>query len=97
MELLPDTAHARRLQFWREVCGCRVGALCAIAGLAWYVFGHDHASASTLDVVLKGAGVVIAAGVLGKAAAIIVARAILRVEIAWFARRLGRACCGSGS
>ena len=97
MELPADTAHERRLQFWRHVCGCQVGALCAIAALVWYAVGYDHASASTLEVVLKGAGVVIAAGVLGKVAALIVARAILGVEIALFARRADRARCCSGS
>jgi hypothetical protein len=97
MELPPKTAHERRLRFWREVCGCQVGALCAIAALAWWVFGHDHTSASTVGAVLAGAGVVIAAGVVGKLAAIAAAHAILKVEIALMMRRAEQARCGSRS
>jgi L-cysteine desulfidase len=77
MEPSPDTVLERRLTFWREVCGCQVGALCAIAALAWYIFGYEDAAASTLAHVLRGVAVVIGAGMAGKAAAIIVARTVL--------------------
>lgn len=77
MEPSTDTVHERRLTFWRGVCGCQMGALCAIAALAWYVFGYEHAAASTVAEVLRGAAIVIGAGIAGKAAAIIVARTVL--------------------
>lgn len=77
MEPSTDTVHERRLTFWRGVCGCQVGALCAIAALAWYVFGYEDAAASTLAEVLRGAAVVIGAGMTGKAAAILVARTVV--------------------
>lgn len=90
------TALERRLDFWRQVCGCHAGALCALAALAWCIFGYDHASASTLGAVLRGVAVVIGAGVLGKAAAVIVARAAFIAETALFIRRAGRPRGGSG-
>ena len=77
MEPSTNTVLDRRLAFWRRVCGCQVGALCAIVALAWYVFGYEDAAASTLAAVLRGAAIVIGAGMAGKAAAIIVARTVL--------------------
>jgi L-cysteine desulfidase len=77
MEPSTDTVLERRLTFWRRVCGCQVGALCAIAALAWYIFLYEDAAASTLVEVLRGVAVVIGAGIAGKAAAIIVARTVL--------------------
>ena len=73
----PSTDTERRLTFWRDVCGCQVGAVCAIAALVWYIFGYEDRAASTLAHVLRGVAFVIGAGIAGKAAAIIVARTVL--------------------
>lgn len=83
-------ATERRLTFWRRVCGCIAGALFALAALAWCIYSHEHASASLLGAVLRGVAVVVAAGVLGKAAALVAARAAFIAEITFFIRRIGR-------
>lgn len=87
-------ATQRRLNFWHQVCGCHAGALFALAALAWYIYSQEHTSASTLGAVLRGVAVVIAAGVFGKAAVVIVARAVFIAEAAFFIRRAGRARSG---
>lgn len=92
-----DTALERRLIFWRQVCGCQMGALCALVALGWYICGYDNASASTSGAVLRGVAVVITAGLLGKGAAVIVARAVYISEMALFIRRASRSRSGSRS
>jgi hypothetical protein len=72
------TEPQTRLDFWRNVCGCNVGALVALATLAWYI-SQDHGDVSTLGAVLRGAAIVVAAGLLGKLVTIALARAVVKV------------------
>jgi hypothetical protein len=83
-------ATERRLSYWRSVCGCRAGALFLLAALVWQIVNPPHGHDSTLHAVLRGAGLGIAAGLLGKVAAILLARAIYLSEVAWRAWRSKR-------
>ena len=88
---LPAPAVQKRLAFWRSVCGCHAGALAFLAGLAWTLLeGAAHAHGTWLDAVLRGAAIVVGAGVLGKALAVLGARAMLAAEMAFLARRARR-------
>jgi hypothetical protein len=83
-------ATERRLIYWRSVCGCRAGALFFLAALIWEIVAPQQGHESSLHSVLRGAGVCIAAGLVGKAAAVLLSRAMYRAEVAWLARRIKR-------
>jgi len=83
-------ATERRLNFWLGVCGCRVGALLFLGELAWQIEGPSRAHASILEAVLLGGGWVVAAGILGKATAVLIARAMFMAEAALFLQSIRR-------
>jgi|FEC22Drversion2_1045045.scaffolds.fasta_scaffold00387_3 hypothetical protein len=81
----------RRLNFLRGVCGCQAGALFALAALAWSIAGPPSIlvpeSGSTPVMVLHAAAFVVGMGILGKALAIVAARAVFASLAALLVRR----------
>lgn len=80
----------RRLKFWRSVCGCQAGALAVLIALGWVVAQLAQGAALNPASVLRGAAVVVGAGLAAKLAAILAARALYAVDAALFARRVRR-------
>ena len=90
VETAVQQATERRLNFLRGVCGCQAGALFALAALAWSIASPAPESGSTLAVVLHAAAFVVGMAILGKALAILAARAIFASQASWLARRARR-------
>ena len=77
----------RRLAFWRGVCGCHAGALAVLVALGWVVVQLVQGASVNVASVLRGAAVVVGAGVAAKLAAILTARSLHAVDSAWSSRR----------
>lgn len=82
----PQDAAERRLNFWLGVCGCKPGGLLLLVALIWRIAGHSRTEAWTLEGVLVAAGWVVAAGVVGKLAALLIARVMVLATTASFLR-----------
>lgn len=81
----------RRLDFWRNVCGCHAGALAVLVAIGWVVAEVAQGAAPVnTATVLRGAAIVIGAGVAAKLAAILAARALYAADAALLARRSRR-------
>jgi hypothetical protein len=81
-------ATERRLNFWLRVCGCQAGALLLLAALAWQIGVLSRAHATPVKAVLLGSMLVAAAGIVGKAISLLIARAMFMAEAALFLRRI---------
>ena len=79
----------RRLNFLRGVCGCQAGALFALGALAWSIASPPDAG-STLGAVLRAAAFVVGMGILGKALALLGARALFASQASRLVRRAAR-------
>jgi hypothetical protein len=90
VEAALQQATERRLNFLRGVCGCQAGTLFALAALAWFIASPAPESGSTLAMVLHGAAFVVGMAILGKALAIVAARAIFASQASSLARRARR-------
>lgn len=86
----------RRLAFWRSVCGCHAGALAVLVALGWMVVQVMQGASVNVASVLRGAAVVVGAGVAAKLAAILAARAMHAVDSAWSTRRTRRTAGDEG-
>jgi ABC-type iron transport system FetAB permease component len=88
-------AAERRLNFWLSVCGCQAGALFFLTALVWQIAQRSHAHAPIPEAVLLIGGTAVAAGIVGKAAAILAARAIFLAQAARFIRTIRRESPGT--
>jgi|SRR5687768_14965229 len=79
-----------RLDFWRSVCGCNAGALAVLAALGWVVMQVADGAVLNTASVLRGAAIVVGAGIAAKLAAILAARALYALDSALFARQARR-------
>jgi hypothetical protein len=80
----------RRLAFWRSVCGCHAGALAVLVASGWVVTRMMQGAALTTASALRGAAVVVGAGIAAKLAAILAARVLHALDAAVLARRARR-------
>jgi hypothetical protein len=80
----------RRWNFWLGVCGCQAGALFLLGALVWQIGNRPGAQLPLLAAVLRAGALAVTAGIAGKAAAVLGARAIFTVEAGLFLRRVRR-------
>lgn len=85
----------RRINFWRQVCGCQIGALLLLAMLVWRIPTMLRTPYWNWTALATEAGVVLLAAVGGKVLAIMGARLLLAIEIAVFLRRTRRRMPGA--
>jgi hypothetical protein len=81
----------RRFAYWRQVCGCHLGALLLLATLAWRIPVALRAPAWTWSALATEGGLALAAAIAGKGVAVAGARLALAVDVALLRRRLRRA------
>lgn len=80
----------RRFNFWRQVCGCQIGALVLFAMLAWRIPAMLLTADWGWTALATEAGIALLAVLGGKALAIMGARLLLAIDIAVFLRRTRR-------
>lgn len=82
-------ALERRLNFWREVCGCLSGGLAVLAAMAWQAIALAGSGDRSAAVLAAAAAIVLLTGIAAKIAAIAFARAMLALELERLRGRLG--------
>jgi hypothetical protein len=81
----------RRLNFWGSACGCHAGLLFAVLASVRCAITFPEASGPFPNKFLSSLAFVIGAALIGKVAALAVARAMLALDLARLIRRLADA------
>ena len=85
----------KRLNFWRQVCGCHIGALLLLAILVWRIPTMLSTPDWNWTTLAAEVGIALLAAVGGKVLTIMGARLLLAVDIAVFVRRTRRKMPGA--
>ena len=85
----------KRLNFWRQVCGCHIGALLLLAILGWRIPIILRKPDWIWTTLAAEVGIALLVAVGGKVLAIMGARLLLAVDIAVFVRRTRRKVPGA--